>query len=89
MIPEKLPDVFARNLKAWRKRRDLTQSELAERMGASFVSVCNWESGKTSPTLTSVVKLSQALKVGPEALLNDVEPKEAEDLDPHILAHAG
>lgn len=70
--PDQLPEVFARNLVAARKRSGLSQRALANEIGASPNSVVEWEKGKSSPTLTSVVKLAKALEIPPEALLTEI-----------------
>ncbi len=90
MQPHELPNVFSRNLRAWRTRRNLSQMALAKEAHISHVSIVNWESGKNSPTLTSVVRIAEALRVNPEALLNDIDAaSQAENSPPKILANAG
>lgn len=89
MQPHELPGVFSRNLRAWRTQRDLSQRALATLAGMSFVNIANWESGKTSPTLTSVVRIAEALGVSPESLLNDLNGAAADEKrPPKILATA-
>lgn len=72
MKADQLPEVFARNLRSARIRQGMSQRALATAIGASANSVVLWETGKSSPTLTSIVKLSQALSIPPEALLSEV-----------------
>lgn len=72
MKPNQLPEVFAKNLRAARVKAGISQRSLAERIGASPNSVVLWESGRSSPTLSSVVKLSEALDVPPEMLLTEL-----------------
>ena len=38
-------DVFARNLRHWRKNRGLTQTQLAEQLFVSTQAVSKWERG--------------------------------------------
>lgn len=70
--PEQLPEIFCHNLRAACIRSGKSQRALAGEIGASPNSVVLWESGKSSPTLTSVVKLAKALGIPPEALLTEV-----------------
>lgn len=72
MKPERLPEVFRENLRAARIRSGMSQRALAAEIGISPNSVVLWESGKASPTLSSVVKLATALGIPPEALLSEV-----------------
>lgn len=45
------------------KERGLTQSKIAEAMKVSTVSVSQWASGKSIPSLKSLVKLTEILGV--------------------------
>ena len=74
MKPKDLPHTFQRNLKSWRTNRNLTVRQLAVKLGASPASIIRWESGEMSPTLDTVVKIAEALRISPEALLSDIEP---------------
>ena len=48
---------FGRNLRNYRKRSKMTQSQLAELMGVTQETISYWESGKKRIYLASVVKL--------------------------------
>lgn len=50
-------------LRAARKEKGLTQTELAERLGISFVGVSQWESGKRNPKKETLVRLADVLDV--------------------------
>jgi transcriptional regulator with XRE-family HTH domain len=52
-----------------RQRRALTQQQLAERAGINRVTVARLESGADSPKPTTVRKLADALRVGPDELM--------------------
>ncbi|ODA28047.1 helix-turn-helix domain-containing protein [Planctopirus hydrillae] len=69
--PNELPEVFCKNLKAARMRAGLSQRALAGLIGSSPNSVVEWENGKASPSLTTVVRLAEALKLSPEMLLTN------------------
>lgn len=60
-------------LKALRTRAQLTQTELAGRAGLTSVYVSKLEHGKSSPTLTSIFSLSEALGVSAHELIREVE----------------
>lgn len=46
------------SLEAARVNAKLTQVELAEELGVSPTTVCNWETGKSEPTLSQLRKIS-------------------------------
>ena len=43
--------MIGENIRAYRKKHDLTQEELAERLGVTYQSVSRWENGATYPDL--------------------------------------
>lgn len=45
--------------------RDLTQSELAKRAGVTQSSLAQYESGKTSPSVQTLLQLAKALEIQP------------------------
>ena len=47
------------SLEACRVNARLKQSELAEQLGVTSVTVSNWENGKSQPSLDQLRKLSQ------------------------------
>ena len=51
-----------------RKRAGITQTELASRMGSHQSMVARWETGKTQPTLETVIKAVEA--AGQELTVN-------------------
>lgn len=70
MKSDKLKSVFQRNLRARRKELDLTQRELADLIGAQQPYVADLENGIRHPTLETIAKLSEALKISPEFFLS-------------------
>lgn len=69
MTTNELAEVFATNLKALRKQRNLTMAELGKRLGVSHVAISNIESGKSRPSLDMIAALAAALHVQPDSLL--------------------
>lgn len=57
------------NLKEIRVSKKITQSELAEKLGADKSFVSNIENGKTNPTLSTITGLAKALGVPANELL--------------------
>lgn len=57
------------NLKEIRVSKHITQSELAEKLGADKSFVSNIENGKTNPTLSTITSLAKALGITSNELL--------------------
>jgi DNA-binding XRE family transcriptional regulator len=47
----------------WRTKRDLTQRELAEKVGISGPAIAAYETGKAKPRIETLFRLAQALDV--------------------------
>ena len=61
--------MIGENIRAYRKKHDLTQEELAERLGVTYQSVSRWENGATYPDLELLPAIAQALSVTADELL--------------------
>ena len=62
--------VFGAKLKQLRKENELTQQSLAEKSGLALRYVQEIESGDKQPTVSTLFKLSSALKLTPGELLD-------------------
>ena len=60
---------FKANLKAIRKERNLTQWQVAERLGVVESCYANWEQGRTEPDISTLRKLSLIFGVSIDYLL--------------------
>jgi AbrB family looped-hinge helix DNA binding protein len=67
--------MFHENLLQLRKLKNLTQEDIAEKVGVSRQAVAKWESGETTPDLERARLLAQVLGVSLDDLTN-YEPKE-------------
>ena len=56
---------------ALRKQRDMTQLELADKMGVSYQAVSSWERGSTMPDISRLPEISQVLGVSIDELLGN------------------
>lgn len=61
---------FAKNLRKERKRRGMTQIELAGKVGVSQTTVSQWESTEKYPTLDKIYDIANALKISVSALVD-------------------
>jgi len=60
---------IAETLKLLRRRKGLTQEDLARLLGVSRITVARWETGQRFPTTEQLMRLSKVLGVSPEELL--------------------
>ncbi len=60
---------FDSNLKYYRTKMNLTQKQLAEKIGYTEKSISKWENGNGFPTVDLLVKLSSMFKVSMDELL--------------------
>lgn len=73
-------------LREVRRRRDWTQAELAEKVGATPSQISSYEGGKVAPSAGVLLTLAQALGVSADMLLgNQVEARAADAMDDHAL----
>lgn len=59
-----------------RKKRDMTQFELADRLGISYQAVSNWERGEATPDAERIIVLAAALGISTDTLLLGKEEPE-------------
>ena len=64
---------FAWNLRIARKRADLTQRALADRMGRTQERIAEWESGRCLARTVAIVRLAEALEIEPGELLRETK----------------
>ncbi len=64
------------NIRNLRKKNNLSQDELAEKIGVSRQSVSFWENGQTQPTIENIIALARVFHVTSDILLGvtDEEP---------------
>lgn len=60
---------LGKNLKRIRMEKNISQSDIANSLGASRGFVSNIENGKTNPTLTTITKIAKAVGVPADELL--------------------
>lgn len=58
------------NLKELRKKKGLTQAELANIVGVSDVTINRYELGLRTPKIDNILKIANALEVNPQLFLN-------------------
>lgn len=61
---------FCSNLKSIRKYNNLTQKQVADKLGVVESCYANWEQGRTEPSIESLRKLGEIFKIDIESLIN-------------------
>ena len=59
------------NIKKYRKENNLSQDELAEKLGVSRQSISLWENGQTQPTIDNIIALARIFNVSTDAILEN------------------
>ncbi|MBQ4061019.1 MAG: helix-turn-helix transcriptional regulator, partial [Bacilli bacterium] len=54
-----------------RKRNNMTQAELAEKLSISYQAVSQWENGNTFPDITMLPEIAKIFNVSIDALFNE------------------
>lgn len=62
---------FAKKMIELRKQQNLSQQDLADRLGVSRQAISRWETGAVQPLADSVKSLAQVFQVSTDYLLND------------------
>lgn len=80
---------FGEQLKQARKERNLSQEDLAEKLGVSRQSVSKWESGTGYPETEKLITLSKLLEISLDNLLLDETPASPKGQQEHITVCSG
>lgn len=62
-----------KNLRKIRRALDMTQAELARRLGVTKEAVCRWEKGKCNPPLARVMQIAKVLNCTVNDLIGEKE----------------
>ena len=73
MLLTKLDSAFGKSLKSRRLSSNLSQEQLGLKSGLSRPYISELEMGKKDPSLFTIFKLSDALKVKPSFFIEEIE----------------
>lgn len=59
------------NIKKYRKQSNMSQDDLAEKLGVSRQSISLWETGQTQPTIDNIIALAKIFNISSDMLLGD------------------
>lgn len=74
-----LPSSIGRVIELWRRERNLTQEELAERAGVPRPNLSMIEQGARDLTLSTLRRLAGALEIKPGLLADGISPQSARE----------
>lgn len=74
-----IADRLGRNIKQCRTALDLTQAQLAERLGMETETLSRFERGKHLPTLKNLLRLAEVLRTTAADLLGEVAQAPSEE----------
>lgn len=83
--PSEVTQVFKLNLRKLRELRGMTQAEIGAKAGIGAASISHFETGQRAPSLDSLVKLADALRVTVDALLGRSPIEHSAQVDPVFL----
>jgi transcriptional regulator with XRE-family HTH domain len=74
-------EIFGKILQEERKAKKISQEKLAKLTGLDRTFISLVETGKCSPTLSTILKISAALKIKPSDLLLKLEQRSGKNAD--------
>ena len=88
-----MENVIKYTIKTYRIARDLSQLQLAQKLGVDLSTVKNWENGVTTPNCAMICPICRVLSVDPNLLLGfnieDMQAlKEMQDLERYVVSEA-
>lgn len=75
---------FNENLKYLRKRENLTQEELAERLNVSRQTITKWESGNSLPDIKKIKEIAYIFSVSVDSLIGEISNRRTNKLKKKI-----
>lgn len=65
--------LIGENISRIRRKKNMTQAELANRLGVSQSAINQWEKGQRKAKLETVIKMSKVLSCSPKEILSEFE----------------
>ena len=88
-----MENIIKDTIRTYRIARNLTQLQLAQKLGVDLSTVKNWEKGVTTPNCSMICPICRALSINPNLLLgfnieNKQALKETQDLERYVVSEA-
>lgn len=87
--PTNRDKLIGARVKLQRLELELSQVQLAQKVGVAWQSVQNWETGKTGISSKRLSQLSEALRVPPSFFLGETAPKEVDEVTLYCATQEG
>lgn len=81
-----MPSDFAKNLRALRLSRRVTQAELAKALDYGYTASANYESGRNEPSISDLIRLADYFQVSLDALVGRNREETGEELRWRLLS---
>lgn len=75
---------LAENIRYFREKKNMYQSDLGHYLGVSAQAVSKWELGKSEPDQSCIVKMCQLFEISSDQLFG-IEPREQNDASPRTI----
>ncbi len=75
--------LFARQLRVIRKQNNFTQQQIADMLGISRSAYCGYETGRRSPDLDTVSRLSEFYRIPPSRFMDELSSDYLFDASPY------
>ena len=76
------------NIRNFRKKNDLTQEDLADRLGVTYQSVSRWENSTTYPDIELLPAIAEALSITLDELLGMPQIEKEKELSKPLTSSA-
>lgn len=71
--------MLGEKIRSLRKENNISQEELAEKLGVSRQSISLWENGQTMPSMDNIIAISNIFNVSTDVLLKDVDDNSVDE----------
>ncbi|HDM71002.1 MAG TPA: LexA family transcriptional regulator [Thermotogales bacterium] len=79
--------IFGKRLRLLRERNNMSQRELAEKLGLSTMAISNYELGKREPDVDTIMKLARIFNVSVAYLLGEVDDPKKQPGEVKLIIH--
>jgi len=78
-------NIVGRRVREFRKRKKLTQAQLAEKINKTVEMVCHLENGTASTKISTLYDICEALDIQPHQLFTNLYDFEADKMYPELV----